>query len=241
MRRTLQTLSLVAAVAAPVAALTAVAAAPAVTLASPPDHNPTDVDGEHDGARGEHQGAHAEHGGYDSMAPFFNWPNEEDPRPGLGFIIINFIALVGVLELVLFRNLRNMHAQKRATITDQLDKASAARKEAEKIIREYRDKVDSLEQEVEGLMSQAEKRAADDYARIIEEAKVEAEKIKKAAEAQAEREAKMRVAKIEAEVVDQALAAAEKTLRQQFGAAEQRKAVDDYVAEIADADLTKAS
>ncbi len=234
-------ITLLTALLSPVALLGGFGAASA--WASPPEHAAEGHDGGHgEDGEGEHgAGEHHEASTYADLPGFFNWPNEEDPRPGLGFLLINFAVLLGLLEVVLFRNLRGMHAEKRAAIKDQLDKASAARKEAEKIIAEYRGKVDSLDEEVESLMSQAEKRAKDDYARIVEEAKVEAEKIKAAARAQAEREAKMRVAKIEAEVVDQALAAAEKALRQQFGAAEQRKAIDDYVSEIGDADLTQAS
>lgn len=237
--RRIAQIALLSALTAPFALSLGVANRPA--LASPPDHAAESQDEAH--AQGHDEHAAGEHSGstYADLPGFFNWPNDEDPRPGLGFLIINFAVLLGLLELVLFRNLRGMHADKRAAIKDQLDKASAARKEAEKIIAEYRGKVDSLDEEVESLMSQAQKRAEDDYERILDEAKVEAEKIKAAARAQAEREAKMRVAKIEAELVDQALAAAEKALRQQFGAAEQRKSIDDYVTEIADADLTKAS
>ena len=201
-------------------------------------------DAEH-GEGGEHAEGHGEghHGAFSISDPQFwiHWPSSEDPRTGMVWLLINFGVLAFAVEKLLLVNLRKGHAEKRQAIVDQLDKATEARKKAEAVIAEYRTKVDKLDDEVSSVLADAEARAKREFERIVEEAKGEAAKIKAAAQAQAEREAKMRVAKIEAEVVDQALEAAEKALRQQFGAAEQRKAIDDYVSEIADADLTKAS
>lgn len=200
---------------------------------------------------GEHGGDHggAEHGGGHGAMPISSpefwldtpWTYPETDGTGMLWIIINFGILAFAVEKLLLVNLRKGHAEKRQAIVEQLEKATAARKEAEAIIAEYRTKVDELDDEVSSVLAKADERAQSEFDRIVDEAKVEADKILAQAKAQAEREGAMRIAKIEAEVVDQALAAAEAALRKQFGAAEQRKSVDDYVAEIADADLGKAS
>ena len=220
---------------------TAVVATPAVVLAAPPHgEEGGHGEGEHaaGGEHGEggHDGAHGEHHPT-GMAPFFHWGSAEDPRTGFGWILLNFAVLAYLVNMLLFKNLRVMHADKRSSIKDDLDKATVAREEAESLMGEYRAKLDKLDEEIDSVVAKAKERAQADYDKLLAEARDEAEKIKAQAKASAEREAERRLKSLEAEIVDKALETAEATLRAQFGAADQRKSIDAYVTEVGQADL----
>ena len=66
---------------------------------------------------------------------------------------------------------------------------------------------------------------------------MDAEKIKRGAEATAARETAARVRALEAEVVDLAMDRAEAILKEKFGAADQQNSITAYVGEVSSAQL----
>lgn len=158
-------------------------------------------------------------------------------RLGFLWILINFVALALVLEKLIFRRLRTRTVEKHESIRSELDRATAARNEAEILIGELRGRLDGLEDEAERLQRAAREQAEADRKRIIAEAEAEAERIRATAKATAEREAQARIREIESEVVSRAVDKAETLLRQRFSDADQRRMVDDYVASVQTAPL----
>jgi F-type H+-transporting ATPase subunit b len=161
----------------------------------------------------------------------------DDGKTAIIILLINFVALMWVLNKVLFKNLRSRNAEVSDAIRLELEKATAARSAAETLMREYEAKLGALETEITEIRSEARNSAEAEYQRILAEAREQAEKIKSAAERAGEREAARRRTELEREIVDQALARAEKAIRASFGAPDQRRLIDAWVDEVGKADL----
>lgn len=151
---------------------------------------------------------------------------------GLLWSFINFAVLLWILEKILFKPLRNRTRDKHDAVKSEIDKATAAREEAERVLAEYRGRLDRLDAEIDGLLVEAKAKAEADRARIIEAAQREAAQITATAQAVAEREAASRRRQLEAEIVDRAVARAEELLRSKINPADQRSMVDRYVEQL---------
>lgn len=175
--------------------------------------------------------AHDDHGGIVWLSPIFG----NTGKTGLLWILINFAVLMWILEKLLFSKLRASTALKHDTIKGELDKATAARKEAETVLADVKAKLAGLAAEAKELEADAKSRAEADRKRIVEAAEKEAERIRAAAIATAEREADVRRRQLEAELVDRAIARAEELLRKHFNQSDQARMVDDYVTQVGNA------
>lgn len=176
------------------------------------------------------------HGGFESIewiTPVFGHTG----NLGLVWAFINFAILMWILEKLMFSKLRARTAQKHDTVKSEIDKATTARDEAQSVLAEYREKLDSLDTEIESLMAEAKERGEADRKRIIAAAEKEAEQIKAAAISSAEREAASRRRQLEAEIVDRAVERAEALLRAKMTPADQRGMVDSYVGQLAQVDF----
>ncbi len=195
----------------------ALALVPTSVLASPPSATPPSHE------PSEHGG-----GGIVWISPIFG----NTGKTGLLWILINFAVLMWILEKLLFSKLRKSTAVKHDTIKGELDKATAARKEAETLLGDMKAKLAGLDAEAKELQADAKSRAEADRKRIVEAAEKEAERIRAAAIAAAEREADVRRRQLEAELVDRAIVRAEELLRKQFTPSDQARMVDDYVNQV---------
>lgn len=160
---------------------------------------------------------------------------------GLLWMFINFAALLFLLEKLLFRKLRANTAKRHDDIKAELARATKARTEAEAVMREYRQRMEKLDDEAAELEAEAKRKAESDREQIIEAAQREAERIRAAAVAAAEREAESKRREIENEIVDRAVARAEAVLRDRLTPADQHRMVDDYVGRLSDVDLGASS
>lgn len=203
------------------AAVKAVAASyllPAIAYAAPA----------HGEAAGEaHGDGHG--GGHDGGIVFFNDPFAGEEKTGILWLLINFAALMFILNKLLFQPLIRKTAAKHDDIKSSLEKATSAHKEAESIIAEYRGRMEKLDDEIAELKANAKKRAEADRETIIADAKAEAERIKEAAKAAAERDAESHRKALENEILDRALERAEAAIRKTIASTDQRRMVDDYV------------
>lgn len=161
----------------------------------------------------------------------------DDGKTAVIILVINFAVLLWVLNKLLFKNLRSSNAEISDAIRLELEKATSARAAAETLMREYEAKLGALESEIEDIRGQARSSAEAEHQRILADANEQAAKIKSAAERAGEREAARRRTELEREVIDQALARAEKAIRASFGTADQRRLVDAWVDEVGKADL----
>jgi F0F1-type ATP synthase membrane subunit b/b' len=163
-----------------------------------------------------------------------------DGRTGFALILINFVALMWVLNKILFKNLRSSNAEASDAIRLELERATKARSEAEALFREYETKLQALETEVADIRAAAKAAGEAEYNRILAEAREAAEKIEQAAVRAGEREAARRRAELESEIVESALARAESAIRSTFAAGDQRRLVDAWIDEVSKTDINQA-
>lgn len=193
-------------------------------LASPPEHG---------NAGGEHGGD-----GIKWIGDGFLGGPGEDGRTGFAIIVINFVALMLVLNKLLFRNLARANAEKSDTIRLELERATKARAEAEAQVLEYDTKLSALESEIVSIRAAATAAAEAERARILAEAERAAEGIKLAAMRAAEREAARYRAELEREIATKALERAEAAIRASFGSADQRRLIDAWVSDVTSSNLS---
>ena len=156
---------------------------------------------------------------------------------GLLWVFINFLALLFVLEKLLFSKLRSRNREKHDTIKGEIDRAQTARREAEALVGDYEARIGRLEGEIEELMADATRRAEIEREKIVAAAQAEAKRIREAAVAAAQREAESRRRHIENEIVERAIERAETTIRQRLTSTDQRRMVDDYIGRLSAVEL----
>lgn len=163
---------------------------------------------------------------------WFNWPNSQDHRIGLAYLLINFLVLAFLLHRLLIRKLVADNAARHDAIAAQVEAARKAMNEAETVIADYKGRIDRLDRETREILDQARAGAEADRARLFGEAKAEVERFKAQALAMTQREVQTRKQQVEAEVLDRAVQRAEEILRQRFTDADQSRLVDDYAIDV---------
>ncbi|PRQ03274.1 ATP synthase subunit b, sodium ion specific [Enhygromyxa salina] len=223
-----------------VAAFLTVWLGPALSALASPPHG--EAEAGHGAAEAAHGGAeHAASGGIKWLGDGFLGGPGEDGRTGFLIILINFVALMLVLNKLLFRHLRRSNAEASDAIRLELERATKARSEAEALVKEYEAKLVALESEVVEIRENARTTAEAEHAQILADAHAQAEKIKSAAARAAEREAARYRTELENEIVDEALARAELAIRTSFGGADQRRLVDAWVDEVSASEIGRAN
>lgn len=207
--------------------LTALACAlvSATTFASPAGHDAPGAAS----AGGAHGGAHAVHDGI----TLFNWPSAEDPRIGLGYLVINFVVLAFLIHRLILRKLVDDNATRHDDIKRQVEEARRNLGEAEAGLADFKTRMDRVDAESRSILEAARKAADADRLRLLAEAELEVDRFKTQAMAAAQREVSLRRAEIEAEVVDRAIARASELLAARITDADQGRLVDDYAVELA--------
>ena len=163
----------------------------------------------------------------------FNWPSAEDPRIGLGYLLINFLVLAFLIHRLILRKLIDDNAVRHDEIKQQVESAAASLAEARAALADYKARMDRVDEESRQIREQASRAAEADRTRLLAEAELEVERFKTTAMAAAQREVALRRAEIEAEVVDRAIDRASELLQARFTPADHSRLVDDYAAELA--------
>lgn len=175
----------------------------------------------------------AGHGVHHDGITLFNWPSAEDPRIGLGYLLINFVVLAFLIHRLIIRKLVDDNAVRHDDIKHQVEAATTSLAEAQAALADFTSRMERVGQESESILAQARKAADADRARLVAEAELEVERFKASAMATAAREVSQRRAEIEAEVVDRAIARAGEIIAARITDSDQSRLVDDYAVELA--------
>ncbi|MBC8073907.1 MAG: ATP synthase F0 subunit B [Deltaproteobacteria bacterium] len=182
-----------------------------------------------------HGGGHGHEGGIEWITPLFG----SDGKIGLLWMLINFAVLLWLLEKLMFSKLRAKTAAKHDTIKGELERAKQARHEAETVLADVRGKLDGLDATVAEILGEAKLRAESDRKRLIDAAEREAARIQATAKASAAREAEGYRRQLESEIVERAIARASELLRSRIDVMDQKRMVDEFVGQVAHAELGK--
>jgi F-type H+-transporting ATPase subunit b len=146
--------------------------------------------------------------------------------------IISFLLLVWLLSKYAWKPLMNMMEQRRINIENTLTQAQEERQQAEQIKKEYQDEMRQARQEAQEVIAKATKVSEERTVEILALAREEAEKIKKSALVDIERERDRAVSEVKAQVADLSIAVAEKIIRQKLDMPNQEKLIEQFIQEV---------
>ena len=155
------------------------------------------------------------------------------PTTGLMiWTLVTFVIVLYVLKRFAFGPLQAVIDARRAAITSDLDAAEKARAEAQEALAEYRAQLAESRKEAARIVEDARK-AMDDKRRS-DLAELEADKQRQLERARQEIAAETRqsLAQIKEQVAELTLTATEKVLRSKLDADEQRRLIEDALADI---------
>jgi F-type H+-transporting ATPase subunit b len=128
----------------------------------------------------------------------------------------------------------SLHKRKE-TVVQALNEAKLAREEAEKVRREYEEKLAGLAAEQEAMRTQALESAQREKGRILAEASRMAERARVEVQQIAEREVEQARRTLRKEVAEQAVKIATALIRSRLNPADQSRSVKDLVDEVSNA------
>jgi F-type H+-transporting ATPase subunit b len=144
----------------------------------------------------------------------------------------NLLALLAVLVYLGRKPVLNYLSERRLRIQENLANSERLMKEAEARLSEWRERAARLDEEVETLRRMASERAEQEKAKILEDARVTAERIRRDAESGVSREVERAKQALRDEAADLAVELAGKLLQDQVTDGDRDRLVDEFVAEI---------
>lgn len=155
------------------------------------------------------------------------------PTTGLMiWTLVTFVIVLIVLRRFAFGPIQQVIDTRRQAIVADLDAAQAAREEAQASLAEYRQQLAEARKEANKIVEDA--RRVGDERRAAAVAELEAEKTRLMQQTREEIQSETRQAlnAIKQQVADLTLAATEKVVRAQLDEAEQRRLIDEALADV---------
>jgi F-type H+-transporting ATPase subunit b len=153
--------------------------------------------------------------------------------PGLMiWTLLVFGITLFVLWKFAFGPIQKTIDERRARIRQALDEADHTRTEARRLLEEHRELRARARGEAEEILAEARRVAESMRERVREETDADRQRRLEETRKQVEAETERALERIRAEIADLALVAAERVTRQALGKPEQRKLIDDAIAEL---------
>jgi F-type H+-transporting ATPase subunit b len=244
-----------------IAALALTVSAPASAQHAHAEHGMHDAGAQHGAAQHAegHQGhgaaehgeaaGHGEHGAHhephfsdinwfhgllgekEGVEPNLLWRAPGTPVP-LGALLINSAVLFWLLIKLGGPAIRKALLERKKRVASGIEAAAAMKAEAEGQLEFYEEKLRKLDQEIENIRTQMREQAEAERRRILAEAKSEREQLERDAHVLVQQELKVARQELFQEVVDQAIRAAEATIKMQVNEADQQRLADDFLATL---------
>lgn len=145
---------------------------------------------------------------------------------------IVFLLLLFILGKTAWKPLLRVLEQRERRIQEALDEAQRQREEAARLLAEQRRLLADAHDEVQEIVAQGRKTAEKLKAEILEEGRREQEQILERARDEIVRERERALEALRREAVDLSLAAASRLLKKQVDGAENRRLVEEFLAEM---------
>ena len=160
-------------------------------------------------------------------------PSLIDINFGLMFwTIVTFLIVLYVLKRFAFGPIQAMLDERRTAIASDIDAAEQAREEAQTALAEYRAALAESRKEAMQIVESARRTSEEQRREAL--AELEAEKARQVERARAEIDSERRrsLQEIKATLADLTVAATEKVVRKQLDAAEQKRLIDEALADV---------
>jgi F-type H+-transporting ATPase subunit b len=155
--------------------------------------------------------------------------------PGVGLMVWTLV-LFGVslflLWKVAFPRIAEALDRRQKAIEDSIDTAERTRQEADELLAEYRERLTAARQQADEIVARARKAGEQVEADLAAKGKQRREELLEQARKDIETETRRAIQEIRAEVADLTIMATEKVTRKTLTAEDQRRLVEEAVAEL---------
>lgn len=151
-----------------------------------------------------------------------------------GVLAINIFILFILLSYLLFNPVRKMLTDRQAKITAERETAAADKEDAARLKAEYEEKLKGVNKEVEAILSDARRKALKNQERIEGEAKEEAARIIAQAKQEAELEKQKAADDVKKEIILVSTLMANKLVAASIDKAAQDSLIEETLREIGD-------
>src|SRR5215217_7733824 len=155
--------------------------------------------------------------------------------PDVGLMVWT-LFLFGVSLLILwkvaFPRIGEALDRRQKAIEDAIDTAERTRREADELLAEYRERLTAARQQADDIVARARKAGEQQEADAVAHGKKRREELLEQARRDSETETRRAIQEIRAEVADLTILATEKVTRKTLTGEDQRRLVDEAVAEL---------
>ena len=155
--------------------------------------------------------------------------------PGIGLMIWTLIVFgvsLYVLAKVAFPRIAEALDKRQKAIEDSIDTAERTRREADKLLEEYRERLTEARHQADDIVARARKAGEQQEADAVMKAKERREELLAQARRDIEAETRRAIQEIRAEVADLTVLATEKVTRKTLTAEDQRRLVEEALKEL---------
>jgi F-type H+-transporting ATPase subunit b len=146
--------------------------------------------------------------------------------------VVNFSLLVGLIVFFARKPVSAQLQARRDELSRGMTEAAEAKAKAEAVFNEYNERMKTLDAELAKLKSDMANAAAQDKAKIVAEAEESSKRLRAETEALIARQGEQLEAQIRREVVEAAMAAAERAVREKTTSEDQRRLAEAFVREL---------
>jgi F-type H+-transporting ATPase subunit b len=153
----------------------------------------------------------------------------------LGYLIsqiINFVLLLVILRVFLYKPIVNMLDKRREKIRTDLEEAENARSQAEAARQEYEKQLEEAREERRSILAQAREQADKMREEMLDKARGEAQDLVAKTEDEMETLRRQALAGAQDEIVELAMAAAGKVVGEALDTKAHRRLIQEFIAEV---------
>ncbi|WP_308548014.1 F0F1 ATP synthase subunit B [uncultured Selenomonas sp.] len=143
--------------------------------------------------------------------------------------ILNFLILVAILRALCYKPVVRMIKAREDKIAESLAKADSDVAEAEELKKDYQAQLAEAREKAQAIVDKAEKVAASNRETSLQDTKREIEQMKKAAQAEIQRDRERAADQLKKEIVALSLLAAGKVVEKNMEASENEALVGDFI------------
>jgi F-type H+-transporting ATPase subunit b len=155
--------------------------------------------------------------------------------PALGLMIWTlalFLFTMWVLKRVAFPRIQEALDKRANAIRDNIEAAESQRREADKLLEEYRARLKEAREQADEIIARARKASETAKAEALEDGKERREELVAAARRDIEAETRRSLERIRREVADLTVLATEKVTRKTLTGEDQKRLVEEALAEV---------
>ncbi len=146
--------------------------------------------------------------------------------------LITFAIAVFVLWKFAFGPIQKLLDDRRKAVQDSMDTAEQARAEARRLLAEYEATLAKVRQESEEILERARSTGEHAKTELMAEARAQSERLLAQAHEQIERDTRAAVRDLKGQIADLTALATEKVMARAITAADQRRLIDEALAEL---------